>query len=111
MSKEKDQYLIIYVTTKDVDEASKICQHLLERKLVACGNIIHPLKSMFWWDNKIDQADEALLILKTRNYLFGEIVQQVKAIHSYSVPEIVALPIVHGSEDYLQWVSESVRQA
>lgn len=100
-------YLVVFVTVKDPDEAQKISQGLLEQKLIACANILSGVKSLFWWEGKVDQADEALLVMKTQKKLFSGVVKAVKSLHSYSVPEIIALPIVAGSEDYLKWVSES----
>lgn len=100
-------YIVIFITAKDKSEAEKIANKLLEEKLIACANILEGVKSLFWWEGKIDQADEALLILKTRKELFTRIVSTVKTLHSYGCPEIIALPIVEGNKDYLQWIKES----
>ena len=101
--------IIVFVTAKDANEAELISKKLLEDKLIACANIVKDIKSFFWWEGKIDQADEVLLVMKTKKALFGEIVQKVKALHSYDVPEVLAVPIEVGNEDYLRWVNESVR--
>ena len=100
--------IVIFVTAKDFKEARKISQALVERKLIACANILQGVRSFFWWEGKVDAADEVLLILKTRRSLFKKVEQIVKSLHSYSVPEIIAMPIITGSKEYLKWVNDSV---
>ena len=97
-------YIVVLVTTKDEQEANAIAQKLLENKLIACANIIANIKSIFSWQGKMDQANETLLILKSQQKFFPRLVQAVKSVHSYDVPEIIALPIVEGSDDYLNWI-------
>ncbi len=101
-------YIIILVTTKDKKEAEKIARALLESKLIACANILPGVHSLFWWQGKIDSSQEALLVLKTKKTLFKKVSSKVKSIHSYQTPEIIVLPVVHGSEDYLQWLEHSL---
>jgi|SRR5665648_169419 len=103
------EFVIVFVTTKDKAEAEKICQTLLKEKLIACANIIHPVTSCFVWLGKIDNAEECLVVLKSRADLFGELTQSVKAMNSYQVPEVLALPIVEGSADYLAWMSSVLK--
>ena len=103
-------YCVVLVTTKDEDEAKVISEKLLEEKLAACANIVPGVRSLFRWEGKIDHADEVLLVLKTKKELFGELSAAVKSLHSYSVPEIIALPIVEGNEEYLNWINESVKR-
>jgi periplasmic divalent cation tolerance protein len=100
----KDDYIIIFVTTKDKTEAETLSQSLLKDKLIACANLINPIDSFFHWQNKIERADECLIIMKSRLDLFKQIVEQVKGLHTYEVPEVLALPIVDGSKDYLDWM-------
>lgn len=102
-------YIVVFVTAKDHDQARKISKALVEDKLVACANIVPGIQSVFWWDGKVDEANEVLLILKTKKSLLKKITEKVKSLHSYDVPEIIALPIIDGSKDYLRWLSESVR--
>lgn len=101
-------FIIIFITAKDKNEAKKIARQLLAHKLAACVNIVSGVESFFWWENKIDTAREVLLIIKSKKSLFKKIVSAVRAVHSYSVPEIIALPIVDGHKDYLTWVSDAV---
>ncbi len=97
-------YIVILVTAKDKKEAGKIARGLLEAKLAACANIVEGVQSLFWWQGKIDSSKEVLLVLKTKKILFKKVSTKVKSLHSYQTPEIIALPLVAGSEDYLQWL-------
>jgi periplasmic divalent cation tolerance protein len=99
--------VIVSVPSKAV--ATKIAEHLLEERLAACVQIIDPIKSMYWWHGDIETADELLCLIKTRSDLFTEIESSIKQLHPYDVPEIIAIPIESGSEDYLDWITESVR--
>ena len=101
-------YIVILITAKDKEEAQKIADSLVEAKLVACVNIVPQIQSVFWWQGKVDRSPESLLIVKTQKSLFQKVVKQVKSIHSYSVPEIIALPIIAGNKDYLNWITDSV---
>ena len=101
------QCLVILVTAKDKKEAAKIAQGLLGAQLIACANIIGGVQSLFWWQGKIDSSKEVLLILKTKKSLFKKVSAKVKSLHSYQTPEIIALPIINGSEDYLSWIGHS----
>src|SRR3989338_2477032 len=102
-------YSIVFITAKDNEEAKRIAHGLLKEKLIACANIIPGVQSMFWWEGKIDEAGEALLILKTKRSLIKKVIKTVKVLHSYQVPEVIALPIIEGNKDYLKWVNESVK--
>ncbi|MDP8212290.1 MAG: divalent-cation tolerance protein CutA [Candidatus Zapsychrus exili] len=103
-------YIVVFVTTKDRKEAKKISDLLIEKKLVACVNIVDKISSIFWWEGKVSKEDEALLIMKTKEDCFQEIVEEVKAQHSYDVPEIIAIPIINGNKDYLDWINDSIRK-
>ena len=97
-------YVVLFITTADDEEAQLISGVLLEQKKAACISIVPGVNSLFWWQGNIEQAHESLLVVKTRAELLEEIVLLVKEIHSSDVPEIIALPIVGGSQDYLKWV-------
>ena len=103
-------YIIIFVAASNKKEAEKIAKGLLENKLAACVNILDKVKSIFWWQGKIDQAQEALLIIKSRKEKLPKIIKTVKSLHSYEVPEIIALPIIHGERNYLRWLDDSLRE-
>jgi periplasmic divalent cation tolerance protein len=104
----EEKYTVVLVTVGNEKEAEKITEKLLEKKLAACVNIVPLVKSFFWWQGKIDQAEERLLIIKTKKAVFEEMRKLVKSVHSYTVPEIIALPIIAGEEDYLNWIEEVV---
>ena len=101
--------IVILITTKDSDEADKIAVALTQEKLIACANIVKGVQSVFWWEGKVDYSEETLMIIKSEERLFDKIVEKVKSLHSYSVPEVIALPIIGGNPDYLKWINESLR--
>jgi periplasmic divalent cation tolerance protein len=105
---EQPTYIMVFITTRDAEEAEKIGKTLVKRRLAACVNIVPEVKSHFWWKDKLDAAKESLLLVKTKQSLLPDIVKSVKKSHSYSVPEIIALPIVGGSQDYLDWIDSEV---
>ena len=98
------EFVLILVTTANNSEAEQISQTLVEKKLIACCNIVSPVSSIFHWKGEINKETESLMILKSVSSNFEQIVQEVKKLHSYETPEIIALPIMAGSEDYLNWV-------
>ena len=98
-------YIIVLVTTASKHEAEEIVQHLLGDKLIACGNIVGPVTSFFRWSGTVERAEEFLVLMKTRRDLFQRLSEVVKTLHSYEVPEILAVPVVEGSMDYLEWLS------
>lgn len=101
-------YAVVLVTASCREEAEKIAAALLEERKAACVNIVPFVVSRFWWKGKIESADEALLIIKTRETAVGELIAMVKQNHSYSVPEIITLPITDGSREYLDWIAGEV---
>jgi len=99
--------IVILITTKNVREANRIAAKLVETKLIACANVIKDVHSIFRWKKKIEREKEVLLILKSKQGCFAKIVKTVKKYHSYDVPEIIALPIIGGSKDYLKWLQKN----
>ncbi len=102
-------YIIVLVTTASKAEAEKISQALLKEKIIACANIINPVTSFFNWQNNVDKCEECLVVMKSRSDLFKELAERVKQLHSYEVPEVLALPIVDYSEVYLKWMDSVLR--
>lgn len=98
--------ILVFITTASVQEAEQIANALVAKRLAACGNIVPDIRSVFWWKAAIETAPEALLILKSRTALFPAITDMVQALHSYEVPEIIAMPILFGSESYLRWIDQ-----
>lgn len=106
---ESSPYIVLFITTATAEEAQRISRVLLEQKKVACVNIVPRVNSLFWWQGKLDSAEESLLIVKTKASLLSEIVPVVKEIHSYDIPELIALPIIGGNQDYLEWIQKEVK--
>lgn len=105
---EQPSYIVVFITTRDAEEAEKISKALVKRRLAACVNIVPEVSSRFWWKDKLEESKESLLIVKTKGSILPEIAKAVKKLHSYSVPEIIALPIVGGNQDYLDWIDSEV---
>jgi len=103
-----EDYIIVFVTAASIEDGEKIGNALVEEKLAACTNIIKGLTSIYTWKKKLCKDEEVLLLIKTRIEKFDKLAKRVKELHSYDVPEIIALPIVNGSKDYLNWVDESL---
>ena len=101
-------YVLIMVTCASQEEARKISGRLLAKRLVACANILPKMASRFWWKGKLDSAAEILVTMKTVRSNFKKIEAEIKRVHSYEVPEIIAVPIVAGSRDYLNWISRTI---
>lgn len=98
--------IVVFITASSEDEASKIAQTLVEARLAGCVNIVRNIRSIYNWQGKIEDELEVLMIVKTQQSLFDKLSKKVKELHSYTVPEIIAMPIVEGSEDYLKWLKE-----
>ena len=108
---ENRENVVIFITTGTNKEAHRIANMLLNQRKVACVNILPKISSLFWWQDKLDSAQESLLIVKTRVSLLSEIVSMVREVHSYDVPEVIALPIIGGNPDYLEWIGKEVKQS
>jgi periplasmic divalent cation tolerance protein len=104
----ENKYIAVFVTAANISEAKKIAAEVLHNKLAACANIVKGVESSYWWRGKIEKSYEAMVIMKTRGRLMKKLTLAVKKVHSYSVPEIIAVPIASGSPDYLKWIDESV---
>ncbi len=102
--------IVVLVTCGSEEEALKIANALVAEHLAACANILSPIRSIYRWEGKIWDEREWLLIIKTQGHLFAELGKKVKSLHSYSVPEIICLPIVEGSLPYLNWIKENTEQ-
>lgn len=103
--------IVILVTAHNRRECGKIARHLVEAKLAACVNITQPIHSIYRWQGKVEDDKEFLLLIKTARELFPEIKAAISTLHSYKTPEIICLPIIDGSEGYLQWLGDSVKRA
>jgi periplasmic divalent cation tolerance protein len=101
--------LVVLVTCPSAKEAERIARRLVQARLAACCNIVRsPVRSIYRWKDKIESAREFLLVIKTSRRRFPELQAAIKHLHSYEVPEIIALPIAAGSQGYLSWLAESI---
>ena len=96
---------MVLVTASSKQEAETLAEKLLEAKLIACANVLGPVSSHFHWEGKIERAEEYLVLMKSRSDLFGALEEKVRSLHSYEVPEVLALPVAAGSKPYLDWLS------
>lgn len=95
---------LVYITAASAQEARAIGRTLVEERLAACANVIDAMVSYYWWEGKLQEDSEAVLIAKTRATLVEALIARVKALHSYDCPCVVAVPIVAGNPDYLDWL-------
>jgi periplasmic divalent cation tolerance protein len=103
--------VVVMVTTGKPSEARKIAKQLVEAKLAACVNITQPIRSVYRWQGKVVDDKEFILLIKTSRELFPAIQAQVARLHSYKTPEMICLPIIDGSADYLNWLADSLKMA
>ena len=103
-------HIVVFVSVGNREEASHLARVLVEERLAACVNLLPAIASTYWWRGQIEQADEVLLVMKTRQDLLELLTARVRALHSYAVPEVIAVPIIGGNPDYLAWIDESVRR-
>jgi periplasmic divalent cation tolerance protein len=101
--------MFVYVTTGDQAEALAIGRAVVERRLAACANVVDGMKSIYWWDGAVQQATEAVLILKTEKDRVEALVAEVKARHSYDCPCIEAIEVAGGNPDFLAWINRETR--
>jgi periplasmic divalent cation tolerance protein len=100
--------IVVLVTCGSAKEARRISRVLVEKRLAACANILgSPVQSIYRWKGKVETATERLVVIKTSRKQFAALQKTIRRLHCYDVPEIIALPILEGSPDYLAWISES----
>ena len=105
MSQQGNDQIVVLMTAPNADEATQVAEMLVERKLAACVQILPPMTSIYVWKGEVQRENEILLVAKSTRAKFDELEEAVRAIHSYETPEIIALPIVAGSQSYLSWLS------
>ena len=102
-------YIQVTTTTETKEQAQKIAQYLVETRLAACVQITGPITSIYPWKSKVETANEWLCLIKTREELFEKVETTIKKMHSYETPEIIAVPIIKGSKEYLRWLDDELR--
>ncbi len=100
----------LYVTAASKDEALAIGRLLVEERLAACANVIPGTTAIYWWEGKVQEGEEAILVLKTRNDLVDAATARIRSLHSYSCPCVAALPVAGGNPDFLDWIVKETRQ-
>ncbi|HZP16688.1 MAG TPA: divalent-cation tolerance protein CutA [Terriglobales bacterium] len=101
--------IVILCTCASDEEAEKVARRLLEDRLAACVNVVPVSRSYYWWQDAIESAEERLLLVKSSAVLFADVERAVREVHSYEVPELLALQVSDGSADYLNWLRSNVR--
>lgn len=105
MTDQADDLLVVLITAPSQETAEQLARHLLQERLAACVNLVNGVQSLYWWEGELQSDSETLMVVKTRKEGFQErFIPFVKRHHPYQVPEVLALPIFGGNEDYLQWV-------
>ncbi|MGE0375290.1 MAG: divalent-cation tolerance protein CutA [Planctomycetaceae bacterium] len=99
------QHSLLYVTAESREEALAIGRELVEERLAACANVLDGMTSIYYWKDSIEQADEAVLLLKTRQELVSRVIDRIQELHSYDCPCVAALPIQSGNPEFLKWIT------
>ena len=97
-------YIIVYVTTKDAEEASRIGEALVKERLAACANVIPSINSVYWWKGRLERDSEAVLLLKSTRDNAEGIIERVRELHSYGVPCIDVISLSGGNQEYFKWL-------
>jgi periplasmic divalent cation tolerance protein len=105
-----NEYIQVFTTVEKREDADRIASAVVRERVAACAQIVGPIRSTYWWKGKVEEAGEWLCVMKTRKDLFSALEKEIKKIHPYDVPEIIALPIVAGSASYLEWLQEETKK-
>jgi len=105
-----EEYIQVFTTTEKKEDAEKIAKALAEKRLAGCIQIVGPIRSTYWWKDKVETAEEWLCFIKSKKSLYDELEKAIKEIHPYEAPEIIAMPIVRGSKDYLEWLKNELKK-
>lgn len=111
MSVEAGTFVVVLVTAGSAEEGRRIGRAMVEERLAACVNVVGPIRSIYRWEGAVEEADEHLLVMKARAADVPALTGRVRALHSYDVPEVVALPLTGGSEAYLAWLAAATDRA
>jgi len=104
----KESILLVYCTVANQDEAKAIARTLIEKKVAACCNIVPSINSIYCWKGEVEESEESLMLIKTTHKKYEQLEKEIKMIHSYSVPEIIATKLETGSSAYIDWIIECV---
>jgi periplasmic divalent cation tolerance protein len=101
--------IVVFCTVPSENIAKKIAGELIKNHIAACCNIVKGLTSIYFWENQVQEDNELLLIIKTKNKMFDKLEKTILEIHPYEIPEIIALPIIRGHNKYIKWIDENVK--
>ncbi|MEE8402811.1 MAG: divalent-cation tolerance protein CutA [Candidatus Hydrothermarchaeaceae archaeon] len=101
-------HVIVYITASNIKEAKDLVEVIVKERLAACANVVERVESVYWWKGTLEKDNESLIILKTREDKLDELIERVRQLHSYENPEIVAVPILKGSAEYLKWIDDEL---
>jgi len=104
------EFVVVLVTTSSAEEGARLGRALVEERLAACANVIGPIRSIYRWEGAVEEADEHLVVLKARGADVSALEARVRALHSYDVPEVLALPVTAGSAPYLAWLAAATER-
>jgi periplasmic divalent cation tolerance protein len=102
-------HIVVFATVPSEEVGMKIAKEVVEKRLAACANLTGGITSVYWWENKVQEDKEMLLIMKTKLQLFNKLEDEIRKNHPYEVPEIIALPLVTGFKPYLSWISKETQ--
>ena len=102
------EHVVVFVTAPK-GKGEEIAKAIVEKRLAACVNIVDNIKSIYWWQDKVEEDFEELLIIKTKYKILEKLIEEVKRAHPYTVPEIISLPIILGNKEYLEWINKEVK--
>ncbi|MBM3813517.1 MAG: divalent-cation tolerance protein CutA [Acidimicrobiia bacterium] len=102
--------IVVLSTCESEEEARKLARHLVEKRLAACVNVVPGARSVYWWKDQVEEAAEFLLVIKSRRDLLQRLSAELAKVHSYQVPEVIALTVVDGSRRYLEWLDRELEQ-
>lgn len=100
------EHIAVFITASGEEEAARIARALVEERLAGCVNVVPGIRSIYIWQGAVQNEKEVLMMVKTKKALFGRLSARVKELHSYTVPEVIAISISQGSDDYLKWLDE-----
>lgn len=109
-STSKNKYIVVITTIDSKKKAEELSQKLVENRLVACAQIIGPITSIYWWQDKVEKAKEWVCLMKSKKSLFSDIEKMILSLHPYQVPEIITLPLLEGTRSYLAWLEQELKK-
>lgn len=104
-----NQVLVVFTNLPDLASAERVARHLVEARVAACVNILAPCRSLYRWEGKIEDANEVPVLVKTTAARYAALEAEIRSVHPYAVPEIIAMPVTAGLPDYLHWVDSETR--